>query len=181
MALLCDCIAMMDQGIDRLSDALADMPADKAKLSRLMLMVGGRLQEELELTLKPHKLNHSEFLTLMILYSSPDGSSTPGELCDYTSQGATNMTRIGNALVQRGLIVRAASEEDRRRVLIGITPAGKRFVQKMLPTLFPRVSAMFDGFSDSDRRNLGRLLRKLADNLDQLHAPTYQDPTRPSR
>lgn len=168
MALLCNCIAMMDEGIDRLGDAIPDLPADKAKLSRLMLMVGGRLQEELELTLKPHKLNHSEFLTLMILYSSPDGSSTPGELCEYTSQGATNMTRIGNALVQRGLIVRAASEEDRRRVLIRITPAGKRFVQKMLPTLFPRVSAMFDGFSEPDRRNLGRLLRKLADNLDQL-------------
>ncbi|MGA0585765.1 MarR family winged helix-turn-helix transcriptional regulator [Dyella sp. KRB-257] len=172
MTTLRNCIAMMDQGIDRLGAAIAGMPAGKAKLSRLMLMVGGRLREELELTLKPHKLNHSEFLTLMILYSSPDGSSTPGELCEYTSQGATNMTRIGNALVQRGLIVRAASKEDRRRVLIRITPAGKRFVQKMLPTLFPRVSAMFDGFSGPDRRNLGHLLRKLADNLDQLHAPT---------
>lgn len=159
---------MMDEGVKRLSDALPDMPAEKAKLSRLMLMVGGRLQEELELTLKPHKLNHSEFLTLMILYSSPDGSSTPGELCEYTSQGATNMTRIGNALAKRGLIVRAASEQDRRRVLIHITAPGKRFVQKLLPTLFPRVSAMFDGFSDLDRRHLGRLLRKLADNLDRL-------------
>ncbi|ODV15478.1 MAG: MarR family transcriptional regulator [Rhodanobacter sp. SCN 68-63] len=151
MALLCKCIAMMDQGIDRLGDAIPEMPAEKAKLSRLMLMVGGRLQEELELTLKPHKLNHSEFLTLMILYSSPDGSSTPGELCEYTSQGATNMTRIGNALVKRGLVVRTAGEDDRRRVHI--------------------LSAMFDGFSDLDRRHLGRLLRKLADNLDQLDEP----------
>lgn len=171
MAPLCKCIAMMDEGIDRLGDAIPEMPAEKAKLSRLMLMVGGRLQEELELTLKPHKLNHSEFLTLMILYSSPEGSSTPGELCEYTSQGATNMTRIGNALVKRGLVVRTAGEDDRRRVHIRITGAGKRFVQKMLPTLFPRVSAMFDGFSDPDRRHLGRLLRKLADNLDQLDEP----------
>ena len=75
MARLGNCIAMMDQGIERLSGVLPDLPADKAKLSRLMLMVGSRLQEELEHTLKPHKLNHSEFLTLMILYSSPDGSS----------------------------------------------------------------------------------------------------------
>ncbi|MEW5834739.1 MAG: MarR family transcriptional regulator [Lysobacterales bacterium 13-68-4] len=168
MASLSDCICMMDEGVERLSDALPDLPADKAKLSRLMLMVGSRLQEELEHTLKPHRLNHSEFLTLMILYSSPDGSSTPGELCDYTSQGATNMTRIGNALVGRGLVVRSASEEDRRRVRIGITPNGRRFVQKMLPTLFPRLSGMFVGFSESDQRQLGRLLRKLADNLDRL-------------
>lgn len=172
MASLGNCICMMDEGIERLSDALPDLPADKAKLSRLMLMVGNRLQEELEHTLKPHRLNHSEFLTLMILYSSPDGSSTPGELCDYTSQGATNMTRIGNALVARGLVVRSASEEDRRRVRIGITPDGRRFVQKLLPTLFPRLSAMFDGFGEGDRRQLGRLLRKLADNLDRLDEET---------
>ena len=181
MAPLKQCIRMMDEGIARVSQVLVQLPAAEARLSRLMLIVSRRMEEDLELQLKPHRLNHSEFLTLMILYSSPDGSSSPSELCEYASQGATNMTRIGNALVQRGLIARAASEEDRRRVLIRITPAGKRFVQKMLPTLFPRVSAMFDGFSDSDRRNLGRLLRKLADNLDQLHAPTYQDPTRPSR
>jgi MarR family transcriptional repressor of emrRAB len=168
MARLSNCIAMMDQGIDRLDGVLPDFPADKAKLTRLMLMVGSRVQEELEYTLKPHRLNHSEFLTLMVLYSSPDGSSTPGELCEYTSQGATNMTRIGNALVERGLIKRAASAEDRRRVCMCITSAGQRFVQKMLPTMFPRLIAMFDGFGDNDRRQFGRLLRKLADNLDRM-------------
>ena len=168
MALLGDCITMMDEGVDRLVDAIADMPAQEAKLSRLMLMVGNSLLEELEFKLRPHKLNHSEFLTLMILYSSPDGCSTPGELCEYTSQGATNMTRIGNALAKRGLIVRGASEQDRRRVQIHITPAGRTFVQEMLPTLFPRVSAMFHDFSETEKRQLGRLLRKLAGNLDHL-------------
>jgi MarR family transcriptional repressor of emrRAB len=168
MAAIGNCILMMDEGIGHLSDAIPGMPAEEAKLSRLMMLVGGGLLEELELTLRPHKLNHSEFLTLMILYSSPDGSSTPGELCEYTSQGATNMTRIGNALVKRGLILRAVSESDRRRVQIRITAAGKRFVQQMLPTLFPRVSAMFQGFSDTEKSQLSRLLRKLADNLDHL-------------
>ncbi|MFC5435375.1 MarR family winged helix-turn-helix transcriptional regulator [Rhodanobacter umsongensis] len=168
MVRLTDCIELMDQGIGRVSHIIPQMPATEARLTRLMLMVGGALEEELEFKLKPHKLNHSEFLTLMILYSRPDGSSTPGELCEYASQGATNMTRIGNALVKRGLITRGGSEEDRRRVLIRITPAGRRFVQKMLPPMFPRVATMFAGFSDGDKRSLSRLLRKLARNLDEL-------------
>lgn len=172
MASLGDCIVMMDEGVDRLVDAIIDMPAQEAKLSRLMLMVGNSLQEELELKLRPHKLNHSEFLTLMILYSSPEGCSTPSELCEYTSQGATNMTRIGNALAERNLIVREAGREDRRRVQIHITPAGRQFVQKMLPTLFPRLSAMFHDFSETEKRQLGRLLRKLARNLDHLDEPS---------
>ena len=168
MTRLTNCIAMMDEGIERVSQIIPQLPAVEARLCRLMLMVGSGLEEELEFKLKPHKLNHSDFLTLMILYSRPDGSSSPGELCEFTTQGATNMTRITNALVKRGLITRGASAEDRRRVLIRITPAGRRFVQKMLPPMFPRVGAMFADFSEPDKRNLSRLLRKLARNLDQL-------------
>lgn len=176
MARLGECIAMMDEGIGRVSQVIPGMPAAEARLTRLLLMVGRAFDEVVEEALKPHSINHSDFLTLMILYSRPDGSSTPGELCEYTSQGATNMTRIANALVKRGLITRGASEEDRRRVLIRITPAGRRFVQKLLPPLFPRVSAAFAGFSDTDKRGFSRLLRKLADNLDHLdEAPSPKD------
>jgi len=170
MASLGKCIEMMDQGIERTIHLIPQLPVVEAKLSRLMLMVSGSLDDQLELELKPHKLNHSEFLTLMFLHSRPESSSTPGELCEFTKQGATNMTRIGNALVKRGLITRGSSIDDRRRVVIRITPAGKRLVLKMVPPLFPRLDAMFNDFSDTDKRNLSRLLRKLAHNLDQANA-----------
>ncbi len=168
MAELGNHIAMMDQGIGRVSQIIPTLPAMEARLSRLMLMVSARIEGELESKLKPHRLNHSEFLTLMMLYSRPDGSSTPGELCEFATQGATNMTRIANALVKRGLITRSTSAEDRRRVVIRITAAGRRLVQKMLPPLFPRMDGMFADFSVADRHQLDRLLRKLARNLDQL-------------
>jgi MarR family transcriptional repressor of emrRAB len=167
MASLRKCIDMMDEGIERTIQLIPQLPVVEAKLSRLMLMVSGSLNDELEAELKPYKLNHSEFLTLMFLYSRPDSSSTPGELCEFTKQGATNMTRIGNTLVKRGLITRGGSDDDRRRVVIRITAAGKRLVLKMLPPLFPRLDAMFSSFSESDKKHLGRLLRKLADSLDQ--------------
>ena len=163
------CIRMMDEGIARVSLVIPQLPVAEVKLSRLLLMVGSSLQDDLELKLKPHKLNHSEFLTLMFLYSRPDGSSTPSELCEFAAQGATNMTRIANALVKRGVITRGGSQEDRRRVVIRITPVGRRFVLKILPPLFPRVDAMFADFSDNDKRHLSRLLRKLACNLDQMN------------
>lgn len=170
MARLGDCIPMMDDGIARMRGLVPGMPAGEATLFRLLLMVGTRMDEDVAEKLKPQQLNHSEFLTLMMLHSRPDGSSTPGELCEFTSQGSTNMTRIGNALVKRGLVSRGASKQDRRCVLIRITAAGRRFVQKLLPPLFPRLEAMFTGFSATERRQFDRLLRKLAHNLDQLDA-----------
>ena len=72
--------------------------------------------------------------------------------------------------MQRGLTCGAASAEDRRGMLTRITAAGLRFVLKMLPPMFPRVEAMFAGFSAAERNQLSRLLRKLAKNLDQLDA-----------
>jgi MarR family transcriptional repressor of emrRAB len=161
---------MMDEGLGRVREAVPALPVPEAGMARLLLLVGGALQAELEAKLKPHRLNDSEFLALMILFSSPDGSSTPGELCEYTSQGATNMTRIANALVQRKLITRGASKQDRRRVVLHITAEGRRFVRKMLPTLFPRLGLFFAGFSRAELDSFDRLLRKLADNIDHMNA-----------
>src|SRR3569623_45647 len=152
MIRLSDCIAMMDEGIGRVSQAIPAMPAAEAKLTRMLLMVAHRVDEVLETELKPHRINHSDFLTLMFLYSRPDGSSTPGELCDVTSLGATHMPRIANVLVARGLVIRGPSEQDRRRVEIRITPAGRRFVQKLLPTLIPPCGAAFVGLTETDKR-----------------------------
>lgn len=168
MPLLKQCIAMMDEGIERVSGIIPQMPVIETRLCRLMLMLGRDIDLELEYELKPSQLNHSEFLALMILYSRPDGTSTPGELCEYTNQGATNMTRIGNALVKRGLVNRAANETDRRQVLIRITAAGRRTVQKILPPMFPRIANLFADFSPTDKHQLDRLLRKLANNIDKL-------------
>ena len=78
------------------------------------------------------------------------------------------MTRIADALVKRGLITRGPSAEDRRRVVMRITATGRRFVQKMLPSMFPSLKLIFAGFSDADRNHFSRLLRKLAHNVSQL-------------
>jgi MarR family transcriptional repressor of emrRAB len=158
----------MDQGIGRVNQIIPKMPAAQARLCRLLLIVGGRLQRELEAIVKPYRINHSEFTTLMILYSRPDGCSTPGELCDLATQGATNMTRIANALLKRGLISRHGNAGDRRRVVIRITAAGRRFAQTLLPPMFPRIADAFTGFNAGERDELRRLLCKLAANLDQM-------------
>jgi MarR family transcriptional repressor of emrRAB len=171
MSQLKRCIEFIDEGAQRVRETVVDLPLREATLARLLLLSGDSVRRSLEQSLKPHRLNDSEFQALMILYSSPDGCSTPGELCDYTSQSATNMTRIANMLVKRSLITRRSSERDRRRVQLQISANGRRLVRKMLPPLFPNLAVMFASFSDNDKRTLDRLLRRLADNLDQLDTP----------
>jgi MarR family transcriptional repressor of emrRAB len=165
-----DSMRILDTGIARVAESLPGVPREEVTLTRLLLMVGGKLLEELERDLKPHGLNDSDFRTLMMLFSSPQGCATPSELCAYAQQSPTNMTRIANALVKHGMVTRAHGVEDRRRILLSITPAGRRFVRKFLPPLFPRVSDAFAGFSDSDKRTMDRLLRRLVLNIDSMTA-----------
>lgn len=162
-------ISIMADGIDRLGRKIPGTPRRLIVLARLILIIGRRLEDSLAQQLAPHRLNHSELVALMFLYSRPDGVSTPTELCAVTWEGSSNMTRIGNALIERGLIVRGPSQTDRRRVVIGITPSGCRFVRNLVPTMFPVLRELFGGFSAANLAHLDRLLVRLAGNVDRLN------------
>jgi len=171
MKRMSECLVHMDEGIGCVGEIFPDLPVQEVILTRLLMLVGGTLHEQLERSLQPYGLNESDFRTLMMIYSSPNGSASPSELCEYAHQGATNMTRIANALVKAGLITRAASAEDRRRIVLSITAAGKRMVRKILPPLFPTALGAFASLTANDKRTLDRLLRQVAINIDSLPQP----------
>ncbi|HEY4293642.1 MarR family winged helix-turn-helix transcriptional regulator [Luteibacter sp.] len=161
----------MYEGVGRVAQRIPEMPVPEVLLVRMLMMTAGALLRGFESQLKPYGLNDSDFRTLMMLYSSEDGSASPGELCSLAEQKPTNMTRIANALAKRDLISRAHATHDRRQVVLRITPAGRRFVTKMLPPLFPPLLQSFACFSPNERKTFERLLKKLALHIDPLVDP----------
>jgi MarR family transcriptional regulator, negative regulator of the multidrug operon emrRAB len=171
MSSLKACVDALYEGVDRVADNIPGLPKCEVLLIRLLLLTGEALQRDVENKLKPFDMNDSDFRTLMMLYSSADGSSTPGELCALAEQKPTNMTRITNLLVKRGLITRTNATHDRRQVVLKITADGKRFVRKLLPPMFPEVVTKFSCFSNTERQTFERLLKKLALHLDTADTP----------
>lgn len=165
------CVDALYEGVDRVTGNIPGLPKREVLLIRLLLLTGEALQRDVEAKLKPFDMNDSDFRTLMMLYSSADGSSTPSELCALAEQKPTNMTRITNLLAKRGLITRANATRDRRQVVLTITAEGKRFVRKLLPPMFPEVVSKFSCFSDPERKTFERLLKKLALHLDTADTP----------
>ena len=137
MSSLKPCVDALYEGVDRVAQSIPGVPKSEVFLVRLLMLTSGALLREFESKLKPYGMNDSDFRTLMMIYSSEDGSATPGELCALAEQKPTNMTRIANALAKKDLISRSHATHDRRQVLLRITPAGRRFVNKMLPPMFP--------------------------------------------
>lgn len=171
MTSLKPCVDALYEGVERVAGNIPGVPQCEVLLIRLLMLTAETLRKDFEAKLKPFDMNDSDFRTLMMLYSSADGSSTPSELCSLAEQKPTNMTRITNLLAKRGFITRTHAVHDRRQVLLKITAEGQHFVRQLLPPMFPELIGKFACFSTTERKTLERLLKKLALHLDPAESP----------
>jgi MarR family transcriptional repressor of emrRAB len=158
--------AAMQAGIERVSARIAGVPVADVLLLRMIKHLGTTLTARMERVLQPHGLAETDFSALMQLFSSADGGASPGELCGLIAQRPTNMTRITDALVRKRLVTRRSDAADRRRVALRITPAGVRFVHALLPQMIAELQSGFARLGARDKRQLDRLLRRLAASID---------------
>lgn len=161
-------IAEIQAGIGRVAQRHGGLSLDGALLFRLLVLVGRELSTVLEDLLREHGLNDAEFRTLMMLYSQPDGVAYPTDLCLCVSQSPANMTRIADGLLQRELITRTPSDEDRRRTLLRITAPGEALVRELMPKSTARTHALFGHLSAAERQQLEHLLQDVCARLDAL-------------
>jgi len=91
-----------------------------------------------------------------------------------------SMTSLLDNLEKRGLIRRQPHPEDRRKLLIDITPTAQAIVDELLPSLHARErDVMAAALSPSEQRSLLRSLAKLQRAaLEARSAPVVHGPTR---
>ena len=58
------------------------------------------------------------------------GATTPGELAEHERVQPPSMTKVINALADRGLVQRSDHPDDRRQVLVAVTEAGRSEVRE---------------------------------------------------
>lgn len=155
----------------RIAARLRGMPVTETVVLRLMVLLGREISALLEQLLRPHDLNETDFRSLMMLFSQPDGVAHPSELCTSVAQSPANMTRVADSLNERGLITRVGSEQDRRRTILRITPAGEALVLALLPQTAAHTRAIFDPIPAAERQQLLKQLQTLIARLDQRLRP----------
>lgn len=109
-----------------------------------------------------HELEQWEFDVLSALRrSGAPYELSPGRLVSQTLVTSGTMTNRIDRLAQRGLVQRRPDPGDRRGVLVGLTPTGKRSTDAALADLLDRERELLDGLGGADRAELARLLRVL--------------------
>jgi DNA-binding MarR family transcriptional regulator len=86
---------------------------------------------------------------------------SPGALIRETLVTSGTMTNRVDRLAERGLVARSADPGDRRGVLVGLTPTGKKTVDAAFEALLDRERALLAQLSHADARRLAALLKTL--------------------
>lgn len=90
---------------------------------------------------------------------------TPTALYTASMISSGGMTSRLDRLSRAGLIARQAHPDDRRAVLVGLTPAGLRLVDDMMAPHVDNERAVLAALSPAEQQDLDRLLCKLLAGL----------------
>jgi MarR family transcriptional repressor of emrRAB len=165
----CPSFALIESQIERVRSRLHDAPVQDIVLVRLIKALSGQLGYHLGRKVRPHGINEVGFRTLTMLYGQLDTGINPSDLSDASGETRTNMTRICDDLVRKGLVRRRASTEDRRRIVLELTKKGVTLIEKVLPQVWAGVSETTAAMSQAEKDTFERLLKKLLFAFEAYH------------
>ncbi len=139
----------------------------RGKLPEQILNIRANIQEH-NLREKIAQINdHDVFFTIGFVFSRQSEPITMGDLSRILGVPFSTATRTVDWLVDNGYVQRLADPEDRRVVRVELTGSGKELYRAMNGLLLESAEQFLHNFSPEERKELGRLLGKLVDNLEQ--------------
>jgi DNA-binding MarR family transcriptional regulator len=131
-------------------------------MKRIMLSI----VQQADKRLADHDLTSAQWSPLMRLKQC--GPCTVAELARWTNIDAGAMTRLLDRLEKKGLCKRVRSLEDRRVVLVELTPGGEAAIGHVPAVLAEVMNLHLAGFSKTEWQALKHYLSRMADTGDQL-------------
>ncbi|WP_295957686.1 MarR family transcriptional regulator [Rhodoferax sp.] len=158
--------APFESAIKAIATQIPGAQPREAILTRLLLHIGTRLGEVVDVKLRELGLNYTTWTTLVVLYSHPGHRMLPSELSTFIHTSRTHCSRIADDLAKKGWVERVASEVDRREVYMQLTDAGQALVETVQPQRRQQYSTLWAGFSAEEMDQFDLLLRKVLRYVD---------------
>jgi DNA-binding MarR family transcriptional regulator len=111
-----------------------------------------------------NRLNRTDLRALQALRS---GGLTAGTLARSLGVTSGATTRVIDSLVASGHVVRIPDPADRRRVLVRLTPAAERLVDRTFDQLRADVRGMLETYADAELETVVRFLEDVRELVRQ--------------
>ena len=96
---------------------------------------------------------------------------TISELARHQCVQMPTVSRSVNVLVERGLVERSRSDDDRRKSVLHLTDHGRTVLHDMMKNAHAHTESLLHALSETDRRRVGTALQLLLDRVFAAPAP----------
>lgn len=118
---------------------------------------------------KNHGLTSSEWRAMAVLNDYEPLSAK--EIVNRSSLDKVNVSRAIARLQKRGFLARHIDPTDRRRVLLRLTPKGKKAMAQLVPLVRDVEERILDGLSRDERDTLLALMARVRKNAEAIVPP----------
>jgi DNA-binding MarR family transcriptional regulator len=152
---------LIDRLLDAWRDARPDLDPAPLEVVGRIIVLAQHLEESVDSALARHSLTLGQFDILATLRRhGPRGGLTPSQLLGSVVLSSGGMTARLDKLEEAGLILRTPAADDRRMVIIELTPKGKRVIDAATATRFAEAKSSLPPLSEPEMKLLTGLLRK---------------------
>jgi len=120
-----------------------------------------------------HGLSAAEWRTMAVLNEYEPLSAK--EIVARSSMDKVNVSRAVAGLQRAGLLDRHVDPTDRRRVLLRLTPQGRRVLRALIPSVLAVERQLLAGLDETEQATLKTLMARVRDNARALQAPVQPE------
>jgi len=152
---------MIDRLLEAWREVRPDLDPSPLGLVGRVIVLAQHLEESVEDALAKHNLTLGQFDILATLRRrGPRGGLTPSQLLESVMLSSGGMTARLDKLEEAGLTIRTPDADDRRMVVIELTPKGKRVIDAATATRFAEAKASLPSLNAGEMQTLTSLLRR---------------------
>ena len=114
-------------------------------------------------------------ISVLVTLHQAEGPLRVGEIAARMQVVGPHVTRQVNELERRGLVLKVPDPHDSRSRLIESTPEGKAATERYVGVILGLFTEVLTEWPEQDRNDLGRLLKRFADDVT-THLATLDTP-----
>lgn len=155
----------VEDTIDKVAETFPTTNKKRVVVARLFHHITPRLTHYLNEQLKPFGLYEATWLSLLALYAHADHEQSPTDLSEVLDASRTSATRVADELVKNEWVARTWCDQDRRKVVLTLTPKGHELINTVIPALQVQFAALWADFEPEEMVLFEGLMRKLLSRL----------------
>ena len=158
----------VDRHIEHWIKEIPDLdPLVEGVTTRMQLLVK-HIRQQRESTIEAQGLERFEFETLHMLGGcGPDNRATPTQIATWLHMSPSAITGRIDTLEKRGFVRRLPSPDDRRKVIVELTPAGRRIWHAAGGEQGAEEARLLAALTPQEQQRLAGYLRKMLLLIDR--------------